>query len=73
MKEERSEMEEIIRNAQPREVGGIFRESVGAKEAAERMKRTKFKNERSRLRKEHDELLRFFDEAISMFVLSGTP
>lgn len=63
MKEERREMDETIRNAQPREVGGFLRRRIGAKEAAERMKRMRLKNERRRLRKEHE--LLSFEDAIS--------
>lgn len=49
MKEERREAEEIMRSAQPRDVGGVRRAMVGATEAAERMKRMKLKNERRRV------------------------
>lgn len=45
-------MHEIMRNAQPSEVGGILRRMVGAREAEERIKRMKFKQERRRFRKE---------------------
>lgn len=58
MKEEKRDMVEIIRNAHPSEVGGIFMKIIGAKEAAERRKRMKFRNERRRFGKEH-ELLSF--------------
>ena len=59
MKEEKSEMQEIMRNAQPSEVGGILRKMIGAREAAERRKRTKFRNERRRFGKEHELPLSF--------------
>lgn len=62
MKADRSETEEIMRNAQPRDVGGILSAIVGAMEAAERMKRMKLKNERRRVRNEHERL--GLDEAI---------
>lgn len=54
MKEDKREMQETIKNAQASEVGGILMKIVGAKEAAERMKRMKFKNERRIFRNEHD-------------------
>lgn len=53
MKDERSEMLETMRNAMPKEVGGILRRMVGANEAAERMKRVKFRQQRRRVVKEH--------------------
>ena len=46
-----------MRKAIPREVGGIRRRMFGVSEAAERMKRVKFKQERRRFGKE-SELLR---------------
>lgn len=58
-------MEETARKAQPSEVGGILRKTMGAMEAEERMKRMKFRQERSRLGKEQ-ELLRL-EEAIGVF------
>lgn len=61
-KEERREMQEMMRRAQPSDVGGILRINVGSREAAERMKRTKFRHERTRLGKEHD--LLSLEEAI---------
>lgn len=54
MKEDKREMQETIKNAQANEVGGILMKIVGAKEAAERMKRTKFRNDRRIFRNEHD-------------------
>lgn len=54
MKEDKREMQETIKNAQASEVGGILMKIVGAKEAAERMKRTKFRNDRRIFRNEHD-------------------
>lgn len=47
-------MLEIMRNAIPNEVGGDLRRIMGAREAAERMKRVRFKHERTRLGKEHE-------------------
>lgn len=58
-------MAEIMRNAIPIEVGGTLRRIIGATEVKERVKRVKFKHERTRFGNEH-EFLRFdFDEAIS--------
>lgn len=59
-------MEETVRKAQPSEVGGILRKTMGAMEAEESMKRMKFRQERSRLGKEQ-ELLRL-EEAIGIFL-----
>lgn len=65
MKEERREIEETMRNAKPKEVGDVRRRIMGATEAAERMKRVKFKQESRRFGKE-SELLRLLalEEAI---------
>lgn len=43
-----------MRKATPSEVGGILRRTMGAREAAERIKRMKFKNERRRFGKERE-------------------
>lgn len=59
MKEEKSEMDEIIKNAQPSEVGGILRKIIGTIDDAERMKRMKFRKESRRFGKAQDELLIF--------------
>lgn len=59
MKEEKSEMDEIIKNAQPSDVGGILRKIIGAIDDAERMKRMKFRKESRRFGKAQDELLIF--------------
>lgn len=59
MKEEKSEMDEIIKNAQPSDVGGILRKIIGAIDDAERMKRMKFRKESRRYGKAQDELLIF--------------
>lgn len=59
MKEEKSEMDEIIKNAQPNDVGGILRKIIGAIDDAERMKRMKFRKESRRFGKAQDELLIF--------------
>lgn len=53
-----------MRNATPKEVGGILRRMVGANEAAERMNNAKFKEQRRRLAKEHDAFLSLVEEAI---------
>lgn len=63
MKQERSEMEETMRKAQPSEVGGVLSTTIGATEAAERMKRMKFRKESSTIGKEQECLS--FEEAIS--------
>lgn len=39
-------MEETMRKANPNEVGGILRATLGTKDVAERTKRMKFKTER---------------------------
>lgn len=62
MKEERREIAETMRKAMPKEVGGILRRIVGAKEADERRKRVKFREERRRLVKEQAFLLSLDDE-----------
>ena len=59
-------MPETIRNAMPKEVGGILRRIVGAKEAAEVMKSTKFKQLRRRLVNEH--ALLSLEEAIVVMI-----
>lgn len=59
MKEEKSEMDEIIKNAQPSDVGGILRKIIGAIDDAERMKSMKFRKESRRFGKAQDELLIF--------------
>jgi len=46
-------MPETMRRASPNEVGGILRRIVGANEDAERIKREKFKQLRTRFVKEH--------------------
>lgn len=56
---EKSEMDEIIKNAQPSDVGGILRKIIGAIDDAERMKRMKFRKESRRFGKAQDELLIF--------------
>lgn len=55
MKDERREIEETMTSAQPIEVGDDLRMSVGANEAAERMKRVKFRHARTRYGKDEDE------------------
>lgn len=45
-------MEETRRNAKPNEDGGVLMSIMGAREAAERMKRMKFKQARRRCGKE---------------------
>lgn len=65
MKEERREMQETVRNAQPRQVGGVLRRIIGAREAEERMNRMKFKNETRTIGKEHELLLSLVEEAIT--------
>lgn len=47
-------MQEPTSKANPNEVGGILRRTMGAIEAEERIKRVKFKHERRRLGKEHE-------------------
>lgn len=54
-------MEETRRNAKPNEDGGVLMSMIGAREAAERMKRMKLKKERTIFGKE---LLRL-EKAIS--------
>ena len=56
-------MQEAIRNAKPSEVGGILRRIMGAREAAERIKRVKFKQERRRFGNEKE--LLSLEEVIS--------
>lgn len=51
-----------MRKATPSEVGGILRRIMGAREAAERIKRMKFKDDRRRFRKEKE--LLSLEEAI---------
>lgn len=58
-------MQETMRNAMPIEVGGIRRRTTGGTEAEERMKRVKFKQERTRFGKEHEFLRLALEEAIS--------
>lgn len=58
-------MQETMRNAQPREVGGILRKIIGAREAAERMKRMKFKNDRRIFGKEHELLLSLVEAIVA--------
>lgn len=53
------EIEDIMRKAQPRVVGGDRRIRVGAIEAAARRKRMKLRKERRKVRKEQD--LRFWE------------
>ena len=65
MKEERREMQETVRNAQPRHVGGVLRRIIGAREAEERMNRMTFKNETRTIGKEHELLLSLVEEAIT--------
>ena len=55
-------MEETKRKAKPSEVGGILRRMMGPKEEEERMKRKKFRHERSKFGNEHE--LLSFGEAI---------
>lgn len=57
-------MQDTMRIAQPREVGGDLRKIMGAREAADNKKRTKFKNERRTFGKEHD--LLSLEEAINL-------
>lgn len=46
-------MLETMRNAIPKEVGGILRRIVGANEATERINSAKFKQQRRRIVNEH--------------------
>lgn len=62
MKHERSEMEETMRNDQPSEVGGVLRKTIGAIDAAERIKRMKLRQESRRIGKEQECLS--FEEVI---------
>lgn len=59
-------MQETAMNAMPKEVGGILMRMIGAREAAERIKRVKFKQERRRFGKEH-ELLSFVEAIFRFF------
>lgn len=62
-------MQDSMRKAMPNEVGGHLRRIMGARDAAERMKRVKFKHERTRFGKEHVLLRLDLDDA--MFRLFG--
>lgn len=55
-------MQDTMRNAKPKEVGGILRRIVGAREAADRIKSVKLRQESRRFGKEHD--LLSLEEAI---------
>lgn len=65
MKDETRDMDETMRKATPRDVGGIRRRTVGATEADESRKRERFKQERRRLGKEQ-ELLNLVDPAAAI-------
>lgn len=58
-----------MRKAIPIEVGGILSRIMGAREAEERIKRVKFKHERTRFGKEHE--LLSLEEAIFNWVMNS--
>lgn len=70
MKADRIETEETSMKAMPSEVGGSLREMIGAREAAERMKRMKLKKDKRMLRKEHEFLILFGKEEEAIFVIA---